>query len=325
MRPRYIQRAWLRGVLAAGAALRRPIVVDGKAMDPMMSAFVRFVRAMRGDPGGLPGLRRRYATAPGVTGLLPDRTVRATSFNAAAMRMRRYEPPWPSRATMLYFHGGGFIMGSLDTHDGLCRRLAARAGLQIVSVEYPLAPEHPFPAAHDDAARAWAWVAANVPGKLLVGGDSAGANLAAGLALSGQPALQVLIYPAVDMQHVDGLYPSIERYGDGFLLTKEGMRECARLLIPPKQDPADIRLSPIHADLSRASGAVITVAGFDPLLDQGKAYARALHKAGVPAHVLDEAGLVHGYADFAGVVPEARRAVDRIAVAIRAELDRSGS
>ena len=253
MRPRYIQRAWLRGVLAAGAALRRPIVVDGKAMDPMMSAFVRFVRAMRGDPGGLPGLRRRYATAPGVTGLLPDRTVRATSFNAAAMRMRRYEPPWPSRATMLYFHGGGFIMGSLDTHDGLCRRLAARAGLQIVSVEYPLAPEHPFPAAHDDAARAWAWVAANVPGKLLVGGDSAGANLAAGLALSGQPALQVLIYPAVDMQHVDGLYPSIERYGDGFLLTKEGMRECARLLIPPKQDPADIRLSPIHADLSRAS------------------------------------------------------------------------
>ena len=320
-----MQRAWLRGTLAAWAALRGPIVVGGKVMDPMMSAFIRLARALDRDPGGLAGLRRRYAAAPAVTGMRPDRTVRVTGFVAAGLRMRRYEPLGRARATMLYFHGGAFIMGGLGTHDPLCRRLASRAGLQVVSVDYRLAPEHPFPAAHDDAAKAWAWAEANLPGPLLVGGDSAGANLAASIGLSGAPALQALIYPVVDMLHVDGLYPSIERYGAGFLLTKDVMQECARMLIPPGQDPADTRLSPIQADLSRASPAVIAVAGFDPLLDQGKAYAQALRKAGVRTHLLEEAGLVHGFADFAGVIPEGRRAVDRIAGAIRAELDRSGT
>jgi acetyl esterase len=155
----------------------------------------------------------------------------------------------------------------------------------------------------------------------VIGGDSAGANLAAVQALDGAARLQVLLYPAVDLLHQDGLYPSIMRFWDGYLLTGDGMRECARMLIPPEQDPADPRLSPIRADLGRAAPALIATAGFDPLRDQGRAYATALQKAGVRAHLVEECALPHGFADFAGVVPAARRAVDRIADAIRAELE----
>jgi acetyl esterase len=222
---------------------------------------------------------------------------------------------------MLYFHGGGFILGSLDTHDALCRRLAARADLRVTSVDYRLAPEHPFPAAFEDACAAWAWAQRSAPGPWVIGGDSAGANLAAVQALDGAARLQVLLYPAVDLLHQDGLYPSIMRFWDGYLLTGDGMRECARMLIPPEQDPADPRLSPIRADLGRAAPALIATAGFDPLRDQGRAYATALQKAGVRAHLVEECALPHGFADFAGVVPAARRAVDRIADAIRAELE----
>lgn len=294
---------------------------DGLTMDPVMSAFVRLVRGSPGRRTGLPGLRRLYAAAPAITGLRPDRTVRTRELRAGGRRAREYVPPGQIRGTMLYFHGGGFIMGDLDTHDALCRSLAVRSGIRLVSVAYRLAPEHPFPAGHDDAAEAWAWARADLGEPLLVGGDSAGANLAAGIGATGAPRLQLLIYPATDLLHQDGLYPSIEEFGAGFLLTKEGMRECAEMLVPPGCDPGDMRLSPIRSDLSRASPAIVVVAGFDPLRDQGTAYAEALQGAGVRAHLLYEAGLVHGFADFAGVVPEARRGVGRIGDAIRAELE----
>lgn len=291
-------------------------------MDPMMSAFVRFAnKTRRSGHAALPVLRERYASAPAMTGLRPDRSVRVTGIVAGGRPARRYEPDSAVLADMLYFHGGGFILGSLDTHDALCRRLAVRAGLRVTSVDYRLAPEHPFPAAFEDACAAWAWAQRSVPGPWVIGGDSAGANLAAVQALDGTARLQVLLYPAVDLLHQDGLYPSITRFWDGYLLTGDGMRECARMLIPPEQDPADPRLSPIRADLARAAPALVVAAGFDPLRDQGRAYAIALQKAGVRAHLLEECALPHGFADFAGVVPAARRAVDRIADAIRAELE----
>jgi acetyl esterase len=192
----------------------------------------------------------------------------------------------------------------------------------VTSVDYRLAPEHPFPAAYDDAAAAWRWARESRPGPWLIGGDSAGANLAAGQALDGSALLQVLIYPAVDLLHQDGLYPSIRAFQKGFLLTAEAMTECARLLIPPGQDAGDPRLSPIRADLSRASPSLVVTAGFDPLRDQGRAYAMALQKAGRSAHLMEEMALPHGFADFAGVVPAARQAIDRIANAIRVEMGR---
>jgi len=318
----FLRQAALRGGLALGAALGGPIRAHGQTMDPHMSALVRFAnRGVGRVNGGLEGLRARYESGPRWTGLRPERSVAVSALRIGDLPARQYLPRGAARASVLYFHGGGFIIGSLDSHDPLCRRLARMAGVRVVSVGYRLAPEHPFPAAHEDAAAAWAWTRANLPGPLVVAGDSAGANLAAGVALAGEPDLQVLLYPVVDMLHQDGLYPSIELFKEGYLLTGEGMRECARLLLPPDQDAADPRLSPLRADLSRASPALIATAGFDPLRDQGLAYAEALRRAGRRVTLLEEPRLVHGYADFAGVVPEARRAVDRVAAAIRAELE----
>ena len=318
-----LQRAWLRSALTAGGALVPPLSVGGQKMDKIMSSLVRFANKSRGDfPLDIAAMRRRYASAPEVTGLRAERSVTVSGFTLAGRPARRYEPIAAPLADMLYFHGGGFIMGSLDTHDGLCRRLAARAGLRITAVDYRLAPEHPFPAAYEDATNAWAWARESAPGPWVIGGDSAGANLAAVQALDGSARLQVLIYPAVDMLHQDGLYPSMLQFFEGFLLTAEGMRECLRLLIPAGQDPADPRLSPIRADLTRASPALVVAAGFDPLRDQGRAYAAALEKSGARAHLIEERALPHGFADFAGVVPAARRAVDRIADAVQAELRR---
>jgi acetyl esterase len=316
----HFQRAWLRGALAAGSVWGRPLSADGQTMDKVSSAFVRFAnRTRRSGPAELAVLRKRYASAPAVAGLLPDRSVRVTEIMAGRRPARQYHPRRPPVADMLYFHGGGFILGSLDTHDALCRRLAARGRLRVTAVDYRLAPEHPFPAAYDDASEAWAW-ARGCGGEWLIGGDSAGANLATVQALDGSARLQVLLYPAVDLLHQDGLYPSIRQFWDGYLLTATGMQQCARMLIPEAQDPADPRLSPIRADLARAAPALVVTAGFDPLRDQGRAYARALQKAGVETQLIEEGGLPHGFADFAGVVPAARRAIDRIVDAIKVEL-----
>ncbi|GAC1347848.1 MAG: alpha/beta hydrolase [Acetobacteraceae bacterium] len=316
----FFQRAGLRGGLALGAAFGSPITAGGQAMDPVMSALVRFARASGRPTEGLAALRRRYAGAAALTGLLADPSVSVVSVQAGPCPARRYRPAGRVHASMLFFHGGGFILGGVDTHDALCRLLAARAGLHVVSVEYRLAPEHPFPAAHEDAAGAWDWAQATLPGPLMVGGDSAGANLAAGLALGGGARLQALLYPVVDMLNERGRYPSLDRFGAGFLLTADAMQECMRLLLPHGQDAGAPLLSPVRAELSRAAPALIMTAGFDPLHDQGVAYAEALRAAGVPGRLLDEPRLVHGFADFAGVVPAARRGLERFADAIRAEL-----
>ena len=306
-----------------GAAVGGPIRAHGLTMDRTMAALVRFVRRMENQPRpSLRQLRTLYAEAPKLTGLAPDRSVGVRELMAGGCAARLYEPPGlpPGASTMLWFHGGGFIVGSVATHDALCRRLAARARVRVLGADYRLAPEHKFPAAHDDAASVLAWARANLPGPLLLGGDSAGGNLAAGLAQDGGVRLQVLLYPVVDMVHIEGTYPSLDQFADGYLLTAQGMVECGRLLMPEGQDRADPRLSPLRADLSHAAPALIMTAGFDPLRDQGAAYAAAMRTSGRPATLLEEPLLVHGFADFAGVVPEARRAVDRLAAAIRAAL-----
>ncbi len=319
---KFWQRAGLRAGLAFGAAAGKPIQAHGLAMDPVMSALVRFAR--RGTPqfDGVAAMRAGYAGGLAVTGLWPTPGVRMRSMEVAGQPGRQYDPPGTARGSLLYFHGGGFMMGSPATHDGLCRRLCAAVGVRVVSASYRLAPEHPFPAAHEDAAAALAWARDELPGPLLVGGDSAGANLAAGLAAGPGHGLaaQLLLYPVVDMVRTPGRYPSLEQFGEGFLLTTEALEQCQQMLLPNGADMADPRLSPLRRDLSGAAPAVVAVAGFDPLADQGRAYAAALRAAGVDAALLDEAGLVHGYADFAGVVPAARRAVDRLAAALAERL-----
>ncbi len=311
------RRAGMRAGLAFGAATGGGLVADGRTMDPVMSALVRFVRKRPPDAGDIKRLRKNYAALLALAGLRLDPTVTVTDLVIPGLPpARAYAPAGEKRGTLLYFHGGGFIMGSPGARDGLCRQLAAGAGLQVISVGYRLAPEHPFPAAHDDAATALAWVRQQGGGPLLVGGDSAGANLAAGLAGGGGVDGQVLIYPVVDMVQSAGRYPSLDAFADGYLLTAAGMEACAQALIPPGVDRDQARLSPIRADLSRSAPALIVVAGFDPLRDQGVAYAEALRAAGRPVKLLEEETLVHGFADFAGVVPEARRAVGRLVQAV---------
>lgn len=321
------QRAGLRAGLAFGVAAGRPIEAAGQRMDPVMSALVRFVRKLpqggagsaSPGPGGLRAFRAQYEAAPGLTGMHPDPEVAPQPVPGlpGALEYVHGSP----RGTLLYLHGGGFIMGSPATHDALCRRLARLGGVRVINAPYRLAPEHPFPAAHDDAAAAWDWVRANRPGPHLAGGDSAGANLAAGLPGA---ALTLLLYPVVDMvdagEQGEPHYPSIGLFGKGFLLTAQGMEDCARMLIPAGGDRADPRLSPIRGDLAQAAPSLVAVAGFDPLRDQGRAWAAALREAGRPAWLLEEDGLVHGFADFAGVVPAARRAVERAAGELRARV-----
>jgi len=321
------QRAGLRAGLAFGTAAGRPIEAAGQRMDPVTSALIRFVRklpqggagAASPGPGGLRAFRAQYEAAPGLTGLHPDPEVAPQPVPGlpGALEYAHGSP----RGTLLYFHGGGFIMGSPATHDALCRRLARLGGVRVINAPYRLAPEHPFPAAHDDAAAAWDWMRANRPGPHLAGGDSAGANLAAGLPGA---AMTLLLYPVVDMVSAKGAeeapYPSIGLFGEGFLLTAQGMEECARLLVPADADRADPRLSPVRGVLGEAAPSLVVAAGFDPLRDQGRAWVSALHKAGRPAWLLEESGLVHGFADFAGVVPAARRAVERAAEELRAKV-----
>jgi len=293
-------------------------------MDPSMSALVRFVRRMPPKQQAIGRTRVEYAALLALTGLRADASVKVSALAIPGLPpAREYvrRAGGTASGTLLFFHGGGFIMGGVAERDGLCRRIAAGTGLRVVSAAYRLAPEHPFPAAHDDAAAALAWVRDHrAGGPLLVGGDSAGANLAASLAREGGVHGQVLIYPVVDMVQSPGLYPSIDTFADGYLLTAAAMRACGEALMLPGTDAENARLSPIRADVSRAAPALITVAGFDPLRDQGTAYTAALRAAGVRTTLLEEDALVHGYSDFAGMVPAARRAVDRVVARIRAML-----
>ncbi len=314
----------MRAGLAFGAAMGGSLHADNRRMDPAMSALVRFVRRQPPKPQPMERTRAEYAALLALTGLRGDPGAAAAPLDIPGLPPgREYGPKGrPPVGTLLYLFGGGFIMGGPVLRDGVCRRIAARTGLRVVAAGYRLAPEHPFPAAHDDARTALDWVRTQGwAGPLLVGGDSAGANLAASLARDGGVDGQVLIYPVVDMEETDpehgaGDYPSLSTFAEGYLLTADAMRAIAVALFPPGTDRRDPRLSPIRADVSCAAPALVTVAGFDPLRDQGTAYASALRAAGVPVRLIEEDALVHGYADFAGMVPEARRAVDRLIAGI---------
>lgn len=212
------------------------------------------------------------------------------------------DPPLP---VLVFFHGGGFVIGDLETHDGECRALTNAAGCIVVAVDYRLAPEHKFPAAVDDAFVATEWVAANAASigadanRVAVGGDSAGGNLAAVVAQMAkdrggpQLALQLLIYPATDygfdtVSHTEN--------ADGYLLTKDMMEWFQDQYLPSEEDGADPRLSPLRADdLSGLPPALVITAEFDPLRDEGEAYAARLADAGVPANGTRYDGMIHGF------------------------------
>jgi acetyl esterase len=247
-----------------------------------------------------------------------DRTIPGP---AGPIRIRIYRPPGVDNApVVVFFHGGGWVIGDIDTHDGTSRILSRRTGAVVVSVDYRLAPENRFPAALDDCQAAVTWVAAHAgefggdPGRLGVAGDSAGGNLAASVALrardAGGPAIaaQALVYPATDFS-TDR--PSMEENGEGYLLTADSVRWFGAQYLGD-HDRADPGASPLLNDLAGLPPAVVATAQFDPLHDEGRAYAAALEKAEVSVQLFDFPGLVHGFLGLGALSPGSAAATDEV-------------
>jgi acetyl esterase len=229
--------------------------------------------------------------------------------------VRVYRPvPDEVLPALVFFHGGGWTIGDLDTHDVVCRQLALGARCAVFSVDYRLAPESPFPAAVEDCIVVTRHVLKNSNSlkinRVAVGGDSAGGNLAAvvALALRGEGlAFQLLIYPATDQR---GEFPSHQRNGKGYLLTSEGIDYFRGCYLPNPKDWTDWRASPLlAANHAGVAPAFIMTAGYDPLLDEGRAYAEALAKAGVEVSYREYPDMVHGFVLFGGVLDTANAAL----------------
>jgi acetyl esterase len=248
--------------------------------------------------------------------------------------LRLYRPAGVSDATPLpgyvYFHGGGWVIGDLESHDVLCRQLTAESGACVIAVDYRLAPEHKFPAAADDAWAATRWIVAHAgdlgvdAGRLAVGGDSAGGNLAAVVALmardAGGPAiaLQALIYPVTDVGRES---PSYADFADGYMLTRDSMRWFTAHYLGRKEEANDWRVSPLRApSLAGLPPALILTAGFDPLRDEGAAYAIRLREAGVTVDYVSFGGMIHGFVGMGRVLDSALRAVSLIGASLRQAL-----
>jgi len=238
-----------------------------------------------------------------------------------ALRLRLYRPlgngPFP---LLVFFHGSGFVLCSLDTHDGICRNLCAGAGCVIVSVDYRLAPEHKFPAGLDDCVFAVRWSAQHAPEldadaqRMAIAGDSAGGNLAAAAAIElrdeGGPALrgQLLIYPVTDY-HTPGT-PSYSENADGYGLTRDTMVWFWDHYLADPADAANPLASPLRAaSLANLPPALVVTAEFDPLRDEGEAFAEQLRAAGVPAATSRWDGMNHGFFFWVGVVDRAADAM----------------
>jgi acetyl esterase len=232
---------------------------------------------------------------------------------------------------LVYFHGGGFVFGNLDTHDTVCRSIANQSGAVVISVDYRLAPEHKFPAAVDDSYAATVWVAANAErlgvdaNRIAVGGDSAGGNLATVVAMrcrdAGGPALaaQVLIYPVTDVSSFETV--SHRDFADGYFLTRGAMDWFTGHYLASSDQKRHAEASPLLApNVSGLPPALVITAEFDPLRDEGEAYAERLQQAGVPVTITRYPGMIHGFVSMHGVLTGGRQAIKEAA-----EFTQSGS
>lgn len=320
-------------------------------IDPQARALLRLIEAKGFPPmytqtpaeARQAYLERRAATQaePSEVARVHDHCVTA---NGVSFTVREYQPL--ARAAdlslglahcallpaLVYLHGGGWVIGDLDTHDVLCRSLCNESGMVVVSVDYRLAPEHVFPAAFDDTIAAFNWVAVNAAalgvdtGRIAIGGDSAGGNLAAAaaLALRGQtfsPRFQLLVYPATDMRRVA---PSHTSNGEGYLLTSAVMKWFGDHYVPHRPDDNDWRASPLLApSLAAAAPAFVLTAGFDPLRDEGLQYADALSAAGVATEYVCFERQIHGFITMGRALREANTAVTLCASALKKAFDKA--
>jgi acetyl esterase len=263
--------------------------------------FRAMMDAGRFPPPDLPLAEIVNTTIPGPAGPIGARIYRAS--------LAPYQP------VIVYFHGGGFVIGNLESHDGTCRRLSHGIGCTVVSVDYRLAPEHVYPAAVDDSYAATQWVAEHADflkidaTRIAVAGDSAGGNLAAVVAIiardRGTPKIchQLLTYPVTDMAFKSESYTS---NGTGYFLTKDMMMWFGLQYVPAGHDIEDPLLSPLyHKNLAGLPPATVITAEYDPLRDEGEAYAKKLQDAGVPTKLIRYDGVFHGFFSMNGAVDQA--------------------
>ncbi len=268
--------------------------------------------------------RGMYAAMREVTGNGPEvAAIEDRLITGVPVRVYR-----PSTATdlavVVWIHGGGWVIGSVEDYDPVARELTQGTGAIVVSVDYRLAPEHPFPAAVDDCLAVTRWVLAHAsepggdPARVAVGGDSAGGNLSAIVAqqLRGRLAFQLLVYPATDLAMTA---PSIKENGDGYLLTKASMDWFIDHYLGGTGAALDDPLvSPLRAaDVRGVAPALVITAEFDPLRDEGEAYATRLRDAGVPVTLHRYDGEIHGFFTLGALVPDGKAAVDEACAALR--------
>jgi acetyl esterase len=326
----------LRGALALPERLQRvlagrPVVREGQTLAPETQLMLRLQKAAR-----LPAVEELPVPEGRVALLHQSRLVGGVQpvgsvqdLSVADRPARLYVPVAGSEALLVFFHGGGWVYGDLDSHDAVCRLLAERAGVRVLSVDYRLAPEAPFPAAYDDALAAYEWVTRHAeelgadPGRLAVGGDSAGGCLAATVAneaaRKGWPlSFQLLVYPATDMT---ASMESRRTLGRGFFLTTEFMDLATECYFPDRAALTDPTASPLFDDVPEGlAPAYVATAGFDPLRDEGEAYARKLADAGVAVDLERFGDQIHGFFNVVGVGRRSRACVEQVASRLAAGL-----
>jgi acetyl esterase len=247
------------------------------------------------------------------------------------IRFRRYRPQGAAAgplATLIYYHGGGFVIGTIETHDSTCRRLANKSRCQVISIDYRLSPEHPFPAPTDDGVAAFRHIRDNAASfgadakRLAVGGDSAGGAIAAVVCQvlrdSGEqgPAFQMLIYPATDSSKQSA---SRVAFAEGYFLTKDLMDWFWKAYVPAGTDLTDLRLSPLLAkDVKGLPPAFVLTAGYDPLRDEGRAYADRLIDAGIKTTYVNYPGTIHGFFSLTRFLSQGLKANDEAAAVMAA-------
>jgi acetyl esterase len=324
-----IQRSVARGLLGLPAPVLRLVTRRERTLDPQVAMLIALNDRIGGMPNrelGVKRARRRFEASVPLVDAPMRRHIRKENRYAGTIPIRIYRPldlvtPTPA---ILYLHGGGFTVGSLNSHDRLCRVLADETQFIVVAVDYRLAPEYKAPAAADDAIAAFDWLSREGkalgidPARIAVCGDSAGGNLSAQVALARKPALQVLVYPMTD---ATSSMESHRSNGKGFLLDQDGINWFHEQYLVDEAQARDPRVSPLYAsDVSGVAPAIVVVAGFDPLRDEGIAYANKLRQAGVRVDLRCENSMIHGFWSMTGVVAAARRAVRDVAGAIRREL-----
>jgi acetyl esterase len=309
---------------------RPPIVVGDCTLHPQMQFLLTLRARWRGAPiaeltpaVARANFQRDTATIAGrpiAIGAIADLSIAGDHGPLAA---RHYAPAGNgARPLLVFYHGGGFVLGDLDGHDSLCRRICRDANMHVVSVDYRLAPEHRFPAAVDDAMAAFRWANSNAaalgaqPDRIAVGGDSAGGNLAAVVAQKAAagaapiPHAQLLLYPALDRTKP---WPSMELFREGFLITGDDIDWYHRHYTGSTIAQPDPAQNPLCAkDFSGLAPALIATAGFDPLRDEGEAYAQALQRANVPVVMRRFSGLLHGFCSMATISPACDAALAEI-------------